>query len=86
MMKRHVFQEMADKFRHRVPFKPFMIEMDEGEPFIVDAPERFTCVFGCGTYNYPDGRRWVDIDNENVLRFVDLPETAGAEVKPASGS
>jgi hypothetical protein len=73
MMKRQAFQEAVDSFRHRTPFQPFVIELEEGEPriLVVDDPKKFNCYAGAGTYLYADGR-FIFVDHENVLRVVEL--------------
>jgi hypothetical protein len=85
MMKRQAFQAAVDAFRHSVPFKPFVIELEEGGPLVVDRPERFHCLDGVGTYFYPDGN-FDFVDNENVVRVVELAETPANVGTPPSGA
>jgi hypothetical protein len=63
MMKRHQFQEAIDRARSRVPFQPFVIELDEGGRLIVEKPEQFPCFAGAGLY--------LGATNDDLLHFVD---------------
>jgi hypothetical protein len=74
MMKRHVFQEAVDAFKHRQPFRPFVVEMDDGQRLVVNSPEPFQCYAGAGTYTLPDGY-FMFVDNEDVKQVVELTPT-----------
>jgi hypothetical protein len=75
MMKRAEFDQLARSFWKRQPFRPFVIEYEDGERFIVDDPEAFGCYAGSATLFHPDGSLDI-IDNENVARIIELTETA----------
>lgn len=76
MMKREQFDQLARSFWKRQPFRPFVIECDDGQRFVINQPEEFHCYAGSAEYFYPDGS--LDfIDNEDVVRIVDLDEVNG---------
>jgi len=86
MMKRQAFTDAVNAFKHRVPFKPFVVEMENGKSLIVYRPDQINCVYGSATYIYPDGQDWeLFVDNEDVLRVVELSDTAAA-ANPPSGA
>jgi hypothetical protein len=77
MMKRHHFQEAVDAFRQRQPFRPFVIEMDDGQRLVVEDPKAFPCFAGGGTWEWPDGELMF-VDAEDVKQVVELnPMPAG---------
>jgi hypothetical protein len=86
MMRRMDFQNAVDTFKHRVPFKPFVVEMEDGKSLIVYRPDQIKCFNGSATYIYPDGNDWeLFVDFENVDRVVELPEKP-VETNPAAGA
>jgi hypothetical protein len=75
MMKREQFDQLARAFWKRQPFRPFVIEYEDGERFVVTQPDAFGCYAGSATLFHPDGSLDI-IDSENVSRIVELAETA----------
>ena len=77
MMKRHQFQEAVDAYKQRQPFRPFVIEMDDGQRLVVEDPKAFPCFAGGGTWEWPDGELMF-VDAEDVKQVVELnPMPAG---------
>jgi hypothetical protein len=72
MMKRHQFQEAIDRARNRVPFQPFVIELDEGGRLTVEKPEQFPCFAGAGLYLGGNGGDLHFVDPEDVHQVVEL--------------
>jgi hypothetical protein len=76
MMKRLQFDEAVRAHWKRQPFRPFFIEYDDGQRFIVTDPTRFGCYAGSATLFYPDDSLDV-IDYENVVRIAELADSNG---------
>jgi hypothetical protein len=74
-MKRDQFQEAVDKVRHRVPFQPFVIELDEGARLTVEKPEQFSCFAGAGLY-IRNGGDLQFVDPEDVHQVLELSPAA----------
>jgi hypothetical protein len=85
MMNRQAFDDVINAFKRRVPFRPFVIERDEGEPLVVNRPDQVRCFYGSGEYIYPNGDVYFLLHCDNVNRVVELPETL-AEVIPPAGA
>jgi hypothetical protein len=73
MMKRQQFDDAVRPFWKRQPFRPFVIEYEDGERFIVSDPNRFSCGGGTASLFHPDDSLDI-IDHENVSRVIDLAE------------
>jgi hypothetical protein len=72
MMKRSDFDQVVRAFLERQPFRPFVIEFEEGERFVVDKPEALMApAFGKTVYFRPDGS-FDFVDSENVSQVVEL--------------
>jgi hypothetical protein len=72
MMKRFEFDQVVRAFLERKPFQPFVIEFDEGEPFVVDRPDALMAPgFGKTVYFRPDGS-FDFVDSENVRQVVEV--------------
>lgn len=71
MMKSHVFQQAVDAFRQRQPFRPFVIEMDDGQRLVVADPKEFHCFAGGATWEWPNGELMF-VDSEDVKQVVEL--------------
>jgi hypothetical protein len=77
MMKRHQFDEVVRTFWKRQPFRPFVIEYDDGTRFVIDEPSRFSCYAGAANFFHADDS--IDIiDHEEVSRVYDLEEAKQA--------
>ncbi len=77
MMKRHQFQEAVDAFKQRVPFRPFVVEMEDGRRIVVKDPKEFPCFAGGTTWQWPDGELMF-VDAEDVQQVVELTNTPSA--------
>ena len=73
MMKRDDFQRAVDELKSRVPFRPFVIEMDSGQRFVVADPKALSCYAGGGTYSHADGN-FDFVESEDVSRLVEVEE------------
>lgn len=72
MLAREEYQTLVDSKRKRQPFYPFIIEMDDGDRFLIDRPEKFHCWMGSGTLTEPDGS-FHFVDWDQVKAVVDAP-------------
>ncbi len=70
-MKHQAFYEAVKAFCQRTPFQPFVIELEEGEPLVVRKPEQIS---GYAGLYFPPNGSLVLIDQENVLRVVELSQ------------
>ena len=75
MMKREQFDQLARSFWKRQPFRPFVIEYDDGQRFVVADPELFSCYAGSADLFHADGSLDI-LDHENVARIVELTEAS----------
>jgi hypothetical protein len=75
MMKRAHFDEITRGFLKREPFRPFVIEYEDGRRFVVRDPKELHCFAGSATYSPPDGSIHL-LDNEEVAQVAELTETA----------
>jgi hypothetical protein len=74
MMKRVEYEQTTHDLLRRQPFRPFVIEYDDGRRFVVDDPRR---LFGPEVFIRPDGE-WDMLDHEEVLRVAELTEAAAS--------
>jgi hypothetical protein len=72
MMPRATFEETLQAHLRRQPFKPFVIEFDDGRRWIVDKREALSYYTGdSALYFRPDGS--LDfVDSDAVCRFAEL--------------
>lgn len=61
----------------RRPFRPFIVEFDNGSTITVTHPEALVFRSGRGVYLAPDGEVNI-LDHEGVTRFIDRNSTAAA--------
>jgi hypothetical protein len=75
MMKREVFANVINTLWHRRPFRPFVIELDDGERLVVEKPEALGHYVGSATLFQPDGEMvFVDPeDDKQVLELEAMP-------------
>lgn len=72
MMTRKSFEQAMQAFLRRDPFRPFVIELDSGEQWVVGQPEAlFYHDGGTGVYFRPDGS-FDFVDCENVKQLIEL--------------
>lgn len=72
MMTRTSFEQDMQSFLRRKPFQPFVIELEDGEQWVVGQPEAlFYHDGGTGIYFRPDGT-FDFLDCENVKRLLEL--------------
>jgi hypothetical protein len=69
------FSDVLRAFSHRRPFRPFMVELVNGEHFIVQHPEALAFNAGKGVYISPSGE-FVLFDHEGVADVRDPPPQA----------
>ncbi|MBL8795319.1 MAG: hypothetical protein JNM56_15545 [Planctomycetia bacterium] len=79
MMKPTEFEQAVNAFRHRQPFRPFVIELDGGERIIVRDPQELSCCYGGADYEGPTDDDFAFIECYEVRQVVEL-----AEAQPAS--
>jgi hypothetical protein len=78
MMTRAAFEESIRGHLQRKPFKPFVIEFDDGEQWVVGQPEALWYYTGdSALYFRPDGT-FDFVDSESVRRFIELTEAPSA--------
>jgi hypothetical protein len=77
MMTREGFQQAVDAFKHRQPFQPFVIELEDGRRFVVGDPKALHCYAGAGTFHHPNGD-FDFVDSEYVKRLIELTPTESA--------
>jgi hypothetical protein len=71
MMKRADFEKVMATMLHRQPFRPFLIELDDGERLVVGQREAVHHYVGSAVYFRPDGN-FDFVDPENVNRLLEL--------------
>ena len=71
MMKSDAFQRAVDGFKHRQPFQPFVVELDDGERLLVEQPEVLHCFAGSALH-YPPGGRMTLVDAEDVKHVLEF--------------
>jgi hypothetical protein len=78
MMASPTFEQAMQTFLHRRPFKPFLIELDDGEKWVVDKPEAvFHYLGGTAIYFRPDSS-FDFVDCVSVKQLLELPTAAPA--------
>src|SRR5438876_436852 len=55
MMKRETFEQVASTFLRRQPFRPFVLELDDGRSLVVAQREALSHYAGSATYFGADG-------------------------------
>ena len=76
MMTRTAFEQAMQAFLKRKPFRPFVIELDDGQQWVVGQPEALFYHEGnTGMYFRPDGSMdFVDCENvKQVLELTTVP-------------
>ena len=76
-MMRAQFDEVTRQFAKRQPFRPFVIEYDDGQRFVIEQPDGFSSFAGSATYFDPAGELHL-IDSENVRQVVELNNVPSA--------
>ena len=71
MMKREDFANAVNALWHRRPFRPFVIELDDGERLVVGEPKALAHYAGTATFVRPDGQ-FVFVDPEDVKQLLEL--------------
>jgi hypothetical protein len=71
MMKREDFEKAVNALWHRRPFRPFVIELDDGERLVVGEPEALGHYVGSATFFRPNGE-FVFVEPEDVKRLLEL--------------
>ena len=71
MMKREQFEQAMNAMLKRQPFRPFVIEMDHGEQFVVGQPEAVHHHAGSALYFHPN-EAFDFVDPENVKQLLEL--------------
>jgi hypothetical protein len=66
-----MFAQVLRSFRRRRPFKPFVVELVNGEPIIVDHPEALAFNGGVGVYISPR-TEFIMFDHEGVADVKDI--------------
>jgi hypothetical protein len=78
MMPVPAFEEAVRAHLKRKPFKPFIIELDTGEQWVVGQPEVLSYYTGdSALYLRPDGS-FNFVDAANVRQFLELTTTPSA--------
>jgi hypothetical protein len=75
MMKRDGFQSIIDGFKKREPFRPFVIELDNGQRLTIENLKYFQCFAGTATYMTPDHSLHF-VDPEDVKQVLDAVDAA----------
>ena len=70
-MKREAFDEAARKYLNRQPFRPFVIELDDGSSLVVGQREALHEFAGAATYFGADGSITF-VDAEDVKQLLEL--------------
>jgi hypothetical protein len=73
MMTRAVFEQSLRQFLDRKPFKPFMIEMDDGSRWQIDRRERLSFYVGDSALYVSPDEELSFLDRDDVRDIVDLP-------------
>jgi hypothetical protein len=73
MMKPEAFEQAVNSFRHSQPFRPFVIELDDGERIVVRDPKELSCCFGGADYEGPTDDDFAFIECYDVSQVVELP-------------
>jgi hypothetical protein len=76
-MIRESFQKAVDAFKQRIPFQPYVIELEDGRRFVVGDPKVLRCYAGAGTFLHPNGD-FDFVDSENVKQLVELTPAPSA--------
>jgi hypothetical protein len=72
MMTRTVLEQTMKAFLHRKPFRPFVIELEDGQQWVVGQPEAvFYHTGGTGMFFHQDGSMDF-LDCENVKQLLEL--------------
>ena len=71
MMNREALANAINALWHRRPFRPFVIERDDGERLVVEKPEALGHYVGSAILFQPDGEM-VFVDPEDVKQVVEL--------------
>jgi hypothetical protein len=79
MMKRIEFAQAIQSRLDRKPFRPFAVELEDGQRRVVEKRESISYLVGNDAlYVHPNGE-WEFLDRDDVMRVVDLaPEHAPA--------
>ena len=72
MMNRESFQAAVDQFKRRQPFRPFLVELDNGKQVIVQKPEELHCLRGLGAHCRSGDGEFTLVDFDIVSRVDDL--------------
>jgi hypothetical protein len=76
MMARPTFEQTIQRFLRRKPFKPFVIEFDNGQRWVVEKPEvLFHHTGDSALYFRPDGS-FDFVDCDNVRQIIELTPAA----------
>jgi len=72
MMNRESFQAAVEQFKRRSPFRPFLVELDDGKKVIVQKPEELHCLRGLGAHCRSSDGEFTLVDYDIVSRVADL--------------
>ncbi|HEV3002886.1 MAG TPA: hypothetical protein VGX78_00425 [Pirellulales bacterium] len=76
-MVSETFAQALRAFARRKPFKPFVVELVNGERVLVEHPEALAFYAGAAVYISPQ-REFALFDHENVADVRDVPAQANA--------
>jgi hypothetical protein len=71
MMKRAALEQVLTSLLHRQPFRPFVIELDDGQRLVVERREALAHYVGSATYFGADDSIFF-VDPEDVKQVLEL--------------
>ena len=74
-MTKEAFDHTLRALMQRMPFQPFLVEFTSGTRLLIEAPRSVAWAAGRAAYLDAEGSPTI-FDYEDVLRFIDPPETA----------
>jgi len=78
MMARPAFEQAMQAFLRRKPFKPFVIEFDNGEQWAVEKPETLFYYTGDNALYFRADGSFDFVDCVNVKQLLDLAAAESA--------
>lgn len=77
-MTRTTFEQEMHTHLRRQPFKPFVIEFDNGECWVVEHRKAISYWTGDSALYFPPDGSFNFVDCDNVVRLVEVPDKASA--------